>query len=386
MKILLIGNYFADGQQSMLGFSSSLSSELRKAGQEVRVIHPEARLGRSNAKRGALTKWLAYIDKFVLFLPQLRAAAKSTDVVHICDHAYALYTRSLSRIPTVVTCHDLLAVRCALGEFPGQNLGWTGKKYQQMILRGLNRASLVGCDSVATRSDVLRLSQLPLSQTTVVHVGFNYPYRPTSTEEKSERFRRLGIGVRDRYMIHVGADVWYKNLPGVIRIFSRLANFPETRDLRLVMVGNGQRRHLNALLEGCGLDGRVLMLSCVSSEDLRALYSGACGLLFPSICEGFGWPIIEAQACECPVFASNRPPMIEIGGEGAVYFNPEAYDEAADAVRHNFSHASEMRAAGLHNASRFSAPRMAADYLQLYARAIALEPGSHRRTPQCVPE
>jgi glycosyltransferase involved in cell wall biosynthesis len=185
--------------------------------------------------------------------------------------------------------------------------------------------------------------------------------------------KRLGIGFDDRFLIHVGADVWYKNLSGVIEIFSRLTASPETGDLRLVMVGNSGTDELNALVSGCGLEGRVTMLSNVSSEDLRALYSGACGLLFPSLCEGFGWPIIEAQACGCPVFASDRAPMTEVGGNAAVYFNPEAYDKAADIVRSHLSYRSEMRAAGFLNARRFSAASTAAAYVRVYSEAIALE-------------
>lgn len=373
MKILLVGNYLPQTQQSMLRFCATLGLELRKAGHEVRVIHPEPRLARGRPTRGGLGKWLAYVDKFVLFVPRLRRASRWSDVVHICDHAYSLYTKSLAGIPRVVTCHDLLAVRCALGEFRGQKVGWSGRKYQRMILRGLERASLVGCDSLATRSDVLRLSKVPENRTALVHVGYNFPYAPVSDGERGQRLGRLGIGLDDRFMMHVGADLWYKNLPGVIRIFSRLVAFPETGDLRMVMVGNSGTDEVNALVGGCGLEGRVTILSSISSEDLRALYSEACGLLFPSLCEGFGWPIIEAQACGCPVFASDRSPMTEVGGEGAVYFNPDEYDEAADVVRRHLSRGSEMRTAGFLNARRFSAAGTAAAYVRLYSEAIALE-------------
>jgi glycosyltransferase involved in cell wall biosynthesis len=357
----------------MLRFCAALGVELQKDGYETRVVHPEACLAKGKSTRDGLGKWLAYVDKFVLFLPRLRAVARWADVVHICDHAYSPYTRSLAGVPRVVTCHDLLAVRCALGEFPGRKVGWSGRKYQRMILRGLERASLVGCDSVATRADVLRMSKVPENRIALVHVGYNFPYAPASGVELRHRLERLGIGFEDRFLIHVGAGVWYKNLPGVIQIFSRLVAFPEMCDLRLVMVGSGATDELNCLVRGCGLDGRVTMLSNVSSEDLRALYSAAYGLLFPSLCEGFGWPIIEAQACGCPVFASGRPPMTEIGGEAAVYFNPEEYDEAANIIRRHLSYRSEMCAAGLLNARRFSAANTAAAYVRLYSAAIALE-------------
>jgi glycosyltransferase involved in cell wall biosynthesis len=183
-------------------------------------------------------------------------------------------------------------------------------------------------------------------------------------------------------MIHVGANVWYKNLAGVIRIFSRLITLPETRDLHLVMVGNSRYGDLKDLVTKADLTGRVTMLTNLANEDLCALYSGACGLLFPSLCEGFGWPIIEAQACGCPVFATDRPPMTEVGGDGAVYFDPERCDDAAEVIRYHLSGGSEMRAAGFRNAKRFSAESTAAGYVKLYSEAIVFETasGGHKAT------
>jgi glycosyltransferase involved in cell wall biosynthesis len=245
-----------------------------------------------------------------------------------------------------------------------------------MILQGLERASLIACDSAATQSDLLRLTKVARDRTAVLHIGYNFPFRPASDDERRQRLERLGIGFVDRFMIHIGADVWYKNLPGLLRIFRRLLSFPETRDLRLVTVGNGRTAGFRALEDGPALEERVMAFSNISGEDLRALYSGACALLFPSLCEGFGWPIIEAQACGCPVFASDRPPMTEVGGEGAVYFNPENHEQAATTIREHLSYASEMRKLGLRNAQRFSTENMVRAYVKLYSDAISLETGS----------
>lgn len=92
MRVLLVSNYLLDCQQSMLRFSAMLQTGLRKAGGAVRVIQPEARLGRFG-QHSAVGKWLGYADKFVLFPARLRAAAASADVVHVCDQSNALYTK-----------------------------------------------------------------------------------------------------------------------------------------------------------------------------------------------------------------------------------------------------------------------------------------------------
>jgi glycosyltransferase involved in cell wall biosynthesis len=374
MRILLIGNYAPDAQHSMLRFCDMLAVQLRTTGHEVQFVHPPVQLARGMNTHRGLGKWLAYIDKYILFVPLLRALARQADVVHICDHAYSLYTHCLTRVPKVVTCHDLLSVRCARGEYADQKVRWTGRKYQSMILQGLERASFIACDSGATQADLFRLTKVARDRTAVLHIGYNFPFRPLSDDERRRRLERFGIGLDDRFMIHVGADVWYKNSRGLLAIFKRLLSFPETQDLRLVTVGNS--RTARRLEHDPSLQERVMAFSNISGEDLRALYSGACALLFPSLCEGFGWPIIEAQACGCPVFASDRQPMTEVGGEGAVYFNPENYEQAANIIRGHLSYASEMRKLGCLNAKRFSTEKMVRAYVKLYSGAISLEAGS----------
>jgi glycosyltransferase involved in cell wall biosynthesis len=239
-----------------------------------------------------------------------------------------------------------------------------------MIVEGLRRAWHVSCDSEATRSDVLRLSQSDLSRTSVVYVGLNFEYRPVSEVEKMIRLRSLGIDPDERFILHMGSSAWYKNQPGMIKIFKTLVVKPHGNNLTLMMVSSGATPALAKLISEYGLQRRVRILSDVQPEDLRAVYSAATALVFPSLYEGFGWPIIEAQACGCPVFTSNRAPMTEVGGDGAVYIDPENPEEAARTILENLPHASRMREAGFANVQRYSADKMVAGYVWSYAEAI----------------
>lgn len=365
----MVGNYVADRQQSMLRFDAMMKAGLREAGYPARIIRPEMRLGGFGKARRGLSKWLGYVDKFVLFPARLRAASASVDVVHICDHGYSLYAKHLDAVPCVVTCHDLISVRCARGEIPGQQTRWSGRKYQQMIVNGLERARSVACDSEATRSDFLRLCRLAASKVPIIHVALNPVYRPAAEAERAARLARLGMDLKGRFVLHVGAS-WYKNRSGVIKIFQHLVQNIRAQDLGLVMVGGNWTADLNSLVQKLGLAHRIRLFSDLDNEDLRALYSTAIALLFPSLYEGFGWPIIEAQACGCPVFTSNRPPMTEVGGDGAVYIDPEQPKQAAATILENLPHAQRMLEAGFVNVVRFSVDRMIAGYLKLYADAL----------------
>ena len=80
-----------------------------------------------------------------------------------------------------------------------------------------------------------------------------------------------------------------------------------------------------------GVSERIVAVSNPSHEILRDLYSKCEALIFPSWSEGFGWPVIEAQACGAPVISSNIPPMPEVGGTGALYADPNSPESFAEA-------------------------------------------------------
>src|SRR5207237_4838142 len=139
-----IGNYEPDAQQSMQRFAALMAKELPPAGLDVTVMRPEPFVGRLCPGPKGVGKWLGYIDKFLIFprrlkrrMKELRMGSESRLVVHICDHSNAFYTRYLRVVPHVVTCHDMLAVRSALGESPEEPIRWSVRRLHTMILRCL---------------------------------------------------------------------------------------------------------------------------------------------------------------------------------------------------------------------------------------------------------
>jgi glycosyltransferase involved in cell wall biosynthesis len=368
MKVLLIGNYQPDAIQSMDKFALMLEIYLSQFGQEVRIIRPKPWLGKLELSP-FLKKWLGYIDKLIFFPTQLRQALSWADVVHICDHGNAIYTQYLQNIPHVVTCHDLLAIRCGLGEFPEYQTGWTGKQLQQMMIKGLNQAQKVACVSEQTKSDVLRLTFLDESAVSVISLGLNYPYTPMTTREAKQRLEALGISLNCRFILHVGANHWYKNRLGVLSIFERLLKLKQS-ELYLVMVGKPMSDEMRYFIKTHNLANKVIELVEVDNENLRSLYSSATALLFPSLQEGFGWPIIEAQACGCPVFTSNRLPMNDVGGEAAIYIEPDNPQSAAEKIACYLTTIETLKSKGFVNAQRFTPDKMIYEYVTLYHQAI----------------
>ena len=128
---------------------------------------------------------------------------------------------------------------------------------------------------------------------------------------------------------------------------------------------------LRDLVGKLNLSAQVIEAVNVSNEELQALYSNALFLMFPSLEEGFGWPLVEAQACGCPVITSNRQPMMEIAGEGAIFIDPEDAEGAAHRIAEGFGRREELRRAGFANVARFDQDAVLDQYLDFYREITA---------------
>lgn len=375
--VLLIGNYAPDEQQSMQRYAEALLGGLQTLGWRVELVRPQARFGRWSSPGHEFGKWLGYFDKFVLFPRELRrrvAAASHGQIVHICDHSNAIYISKLHSIPHLITCHDVIAIRGAQGHFPQNAVRASGRRLQAMVLAGLRHARQLVCVSEETRRQLLGLGGFDPARVTMVSSGLNYPYRPLPEAE-----RTAVLGAREplrallgrRYVFHVGGNQWYKNRAGVVRIYAEYAR-QNPAGLDLVLAGKALPAELVGLIAANGLGSRVHEIGTVSNAELNALYSGADCLLFPSRCEGLGWPILEAMAAGTRVMTTGRPPMNDVGGPAAVYVDPENETEAAVRLAELLAEAgpvwSARISAGLAQARKFSTQAMMEGYVGLYQK------------------
>lgn len=382
MKILLVSNYAIDKQESMVRFAQMLANELPKLDCQVQVIQPEPAVvkmvskGKSQFPASTLTKWLGYLDKFVMFKPALQRAQAWADIVHVCDHSNSLYIDWLNKKKTLITCHDLLAVRAGLGEETYCPLTSTGKILQRWILEGLKKAKLVVCDSRATQNDARRL--LGSKWLEVVKPGLNYPY--TKMDEDLVHVWLLkrydstiyGSMLHEKpFLLHVGSSQPRKNRDGVIRIFAKVT---ESFDCNLVFAGSPLEPEQQTLIAELGLNNKVIEVQSPDNEMLRALYSKAFALVFPSKSEGFGWPIIEAQACGCPVLSSNAYSCPEAAGTGALLYDfsdEQGFTEGILRLAKDEEFRRNLISQGYENAKNFNPADCAREYLKLYRKLLS---------------
>jgi glycosyltransferase involved in cell wall biosynthesis len=201
-----------------------------------------------------------------------------------------------------------------------------------------------------------------------VSLGLNYEFKRIPIETATARLGHLpAIDLSRPFALHVGSNLRRKNRDGVLRIISRVK---DTWNGRIVFAGEPLSRELRRLANELEIVDRVVEVPGPDDETLEALYNTALALLYPSRFEGFGWPIIEAQACGCPVICSNSGPLPEVAGEAGL-LHPTA-DEAGfanDLLR--LSDAAERQKwseKSVANAARFSTPEMIKQYLAIYRR------------------
>jgi len=356
----------------MLRYAQMLREGLLEAGHQVTLAVPRPVLNRNGRPAAGIWKWIGYLDKMVLSAAELARAAREADVVHVCDHGNAFYIPGRPRKPYVVTCHDLLAVRGSLGESTDCTPSLTGHYLQRLILDGLKRATAIACVSGATLRDARRLLGDYRGQLIVAPNSLNYPYRKLEVGEVRKRLVASGtLPVDSEYVLIVGGNHRRKNREAALRATADVAS---SWTGRLVVAGEPLSPEQRSLAQQLGITDRITEISGASNELLEALYNGALALLFPSRFEGFGWPLIEAQACGCPVISSSAEPLPEVAGAGAILCDPgdhAAFGRAILELARDASRREALINAGFANAQSYDRPRLIGQFVSLYEHVRA---------------
>ncbi len=363
MRVAILANHPDDPRESMHRFARLLHDELNARGCEAVLLRP-----------GRLPKWFAgfsrrWRNRFekLNFEWRLRGnATRDFDLIHVADQGNAFYAHLVRRggKPVVVTCHDL----SVLDDAPAAGTMLQRAFHRHLsrrIERGLRAARMVVCDSSFTQEVLQRLICVEAGRARVIHLGPQHEYRRLDRAECAQRLadRRLLVAP---FLLHVGANYPRKNRALLIDAFALLQSHAA---LHLVFAGEPPSAALLEKADAFGGRERIITVAQPSDAVLEALYSTAFAFCFPSTYEGFGWPIIEAQSCGCPVISSDATCLPEIGGEAALYHRPDDAAELARRVTSLFEPAARasLVECGTMNAARFSIPKMMTEYLETYA-------------------
>jgi len=267
--------------------------------------------------------WYPYV------LPRM-AAHQGLDVLHCPTY----YGPVASRVPLVVTVHDL-----AVWRHPEAFGRWTREVVPRSAPRVLRAAARVIAVSEFTRGELVELLRLPEEKIRVV---------PNAVEDV---FSPEGGGAEGEYVLAVGTIEPRKNLPRLAEAARRAG-----RELRVV----GASGWGDVRLDGVGYLGEV------GDEELARLYRGALCVAYPSLYEGFGIPVLEAMACGAPVVTSRGGATEEVAGGAAVLVDPLDPDAIAAGIEEAVARRDELRALGLERAQAFSWDESARRTVEIY--------------------
>ncbi len=301
-------------------------------------------------------------------------AAEGLDLYHGLSHEIPF--RDLpARTRTVVTIHDLIYVR-----FP-EYFPWLDRRmYDRKFRHACRRADRIIAVSEQTKNDVVEFFGTPPEKIEVVYqscddafigercdIGDN-PAVNAGDTESADRAIAARYGVDGEYLLSVGSLIERKNALNLVEAFRR---FDGRNQFRLVLVGQGKayRRRVEQAIADGGLNDRVSILTQVAFADLPALYRQATALLYPSVFEGFGIPIIEALFSGTPVITSQGGCFAEAAGPGALYVDPLSPDEICAAIARltgDTELRGELVARGREHVARFRPENTSWDLMRVY--------------------
>jgi glycosyltransferase involved in cell wall biosynthesis len=267
-----------------------------------------------------IKKWLGYVDQYIIFPVAVRRRLKkySSDTLFVfADHALGAWVPLVANRPYIIHCHDFLAQHAAKNKFLENIVSWTGRQYQYYIHRGYSKGKYFLSVSNKTQKDLHTFLPTKPLYSEVIYNGLSPCFKSLEPCGARALFgTRVNLNLADGYLLHVGGNQWYKNRSGVIDIYNAWRS-DSSSDLPLILIGESPDKNLLLKHAKSPFKNNIYFLPGMKDEVVNLAYAGASVFLFPSLAEGFGWPIVEAMASGCPVITTNEPPMTEVSGSAA---------------------------------------------------------------------
>lgn len=297
---------------------------------------------------------------------------ENVDLVHY--FYFDLFIKSLplrKKFPTVVTIHDVTPLVFPKHYPPGIR----GKiKYFLQRLSLLNVQAII-TDSKYSKEDIIKYLKINPHKIYPIHLASDKYFRPLKQQSVSSKIVSE-YNLPNKFVVYLGSINWNKNLNGLTQ-----ASLETGVDV--VLIGqdfedkNGlehiERKSYRQFLKKFSTDPRVHILGFVPDNDLVIIFNLAQMLLYPSFYEGFGLPILQAQACGLPVITSNVSSMPEIAGDGALFVDPYNVGEIKQEIQRIINDdklKKHLIKKGFKNLKRFSWEKVADETIAVYQTVL----------------
>jgi glycosyltransferase involved in cell wall biosynthesis len=225
----------------------------------------------------------------------------------------------------VITIHDLLSLRFR-SILPHQRF-----YFKRLLPFMLKKTKLVVTVSESTKKDIVTFLNYPPEKIHVVHNGYDPIAYHAAVQNKNHIVSTYGVS---NYLLAIGATYPHKNFELLIEAYAELDL--SIRNTHPLVIAGGKADYISVLkqlVKSKDLESYILFIGYVPIELMPSLYKEAVALVFPSIYEGFGIPLLEAMATGCPVIVSNSSSMPEVCGSAALYFDPLQKDSLKTSIQ-----------------------------------------------------
>lgn len=234
-----------------------------------------------------------------------------------------------SKVKTLIVIHDLNFVH-----YPHFDGFWTRIYYRIFFPRFAKKAAKIGTVSHYSKQDIEKCYHIDSQKICVAYNGVAEDFFEISETEKEAVRNEITQGVP--YFVFVGTVSKRKNAARILQAFEAFRK--DENQAKLVFAGRKKYwdKEMESIFQNMPYKNDIVFTDFISTEQLNNILSSACALLYPSIYEGFGIPIVEAFACGVPVITSNTSSMPEVGGDAVMLVNPLSVEEITLAMKSIF--------------------------------------------------
>lgn len=361
LRVALVSTAAVDTPGSMRVYADLLLQALQRDAPEI-----EASLVELDPYPGG-PGWRQRLATLALPWRARRVASLKPQLWHILDGSRAYLAKGLRGAPVVITAHDIIPVLQQQGRFPGAPaVGAAARWLWKRNGKAMRAAASLVCVSERTLLDVSTVYGAPRQASVVQH-----PVRPAlaALDTHEDSVRETGL------VLHVGNNGFYKNRAQVLHVFAAM---DRALAQRLVMVGPPPVPALRELSRQLGIAPSVQWLEDVDDAQVAHWYQRASVLVFPSLYEGYGWPVLEAMAFGLPVVTSHGGSLPEVVGDVAPCLAPDDVDgfvREMAAILADPNLAALRAARGRERAGQFTMARFAREMAAVYQAAVTGNPG-----------
>jgi glycosyltransferase involved in cell wall biosynthesis len=309
-----------------------------------------------------MSKRNSYLDTTII---QDIAEAESAEVIHF---PYNWSFPKRKKVPSVLTIHDVIPFTFREAQSLYINLFF----YKPGVRKAAGLNDVVTTVSEYSKRDIIRKLGVPQEKIRVVYNWLGEPNPPNPKLEEELR-QRWGL---ERFVLNVGGIHERKNIPRLIQTLSKIIN-EDSYPGKLVITGKAggapyqdrMRKLCDHEIRRLRLEDRVVFTEFLSEMELDSLFRMTEVMIYPSLYEGFGIPVLEAMKLGVPVVTSNSTALPEVAGDAAILTNPFSVEEMAKSLSHllkNSDLREELREKGIQRARGFTWQKNTEAYLELY--------------------